>query len=333
MKRIVIILAVCSITANAPAQSLAGVTGKPDTSYNNNVAYRSVIKSYPDAKIVSEFHSSSFKEKRNIVYCKLRSGSGERKLLLDAFCPIAKTKIKRTTIVIIHGGGWRSGSRSQHYPLAQQLANLGYVCFTPEYRLSTEALYPAAIYDVKAAIRWVKKNANKYDLDTAKITVLGFSAGGEMAAFVGATNNKPEFEETGNNLNYSSNVNAVVDIDGTLSFVHAESGEGDDSKKTSAATYWFGYSKKENPELWKQASPLTHAGKTTPPTLFINSSIERMHAGREDYIKILNGYNTYTEVKTFENSPHHFCLMHPWFVPTVKYIDDFLKKVFTKQQL
>ena len=123
-------------------------------------------------------------------------------------------------------------------------------------------------------------------------------------------------------------VNAVIDIDGTLSFVHPESGEGDDSKKTSAATYWFGYSKKENPELWTQASPLTHAGKTTPPTLFINSSIERMHAGRNDYIKILTENNIYTEVKTFENSPHHFCLMEPWFTPTVKYIDEFLKKVF-----
>ncbi len=307
---------------------MVGVTGKPDTSYNNNVAYRSVVKNYPDAKIVPEFQSSSFKEKRNIVYCKLRSDSGECKLLLDAFCPTAKTKIKRTAIVIIHGGGWRSGNRTQHYPLAQHLADLGYVCFTPEYRLSTEALYPAAVYDIKAAVRWVKKNAKKYNIDTAKITVLGFSAGGELAAFMGATNGNAEFEGTGDNLNYSSCVHAVVDIDGTLSFVHPESGEGDDSKRTSAGTYWFGYSKKENFELWKQASPLTHTGSQNPPTSFINSSVDRMHAGRNDYIKILTGYNIYTEVQRFENSPHHFCLMNPWFEPTVKYIDDFLKKIF-----
>jgi len=328
MKSVILAIAVFFITGHSFAQSLAGITGKADTSYNTNVAYRSVIKMYPNAKIVSEFQSSSFKEKRNIVYCKLRSDSGERKLLLDAFCPAGKTKTKRTAIVIIHGGGWRSGSRSQHYPLAQHLADLGYVCFTPEYRLSTEALYPAAIYDLKAAVRWVRKNAKKYNIDTAKITVWGFSAGGELAAFMGATNGKAEFEGTGDNLNFSSRANAVVDIDGTLSFVHPESGEGDDSKRTSAGTYWFGYSKKENPSLWTQASPLTHAGEHTPPTLFINSSVERMHAGREDYIKILNGYNIYTEVQRFENSPHHFCLMDPWFEPTVKYTDDFLKKVF-----
>jgi acetyl esterase/lipase len=248
--------------------------------------------------------------------------------LLDAFCPVTKANPKRTAVIIIHGGGWRSGSRSQHYPMAQHLAHLGYVCFTPEYRLSTEALYPAAVYDIKAAIRWVRKNAKKYDIDTAKITVLGFSAGGELAAFAGVTNNQAEFEGTVENLNNSSVVNAVVDIDGTLSFVHPESGEGDDSKKISAATYWFGYSKKENPELWKQASPLTHANNNTPPTLFINSSADRMHAGRNDYIEILSRHKIYTEVQRFENSPHHFCLMEPWFEPTVKYIDDFLKKVF-----
>ena len=58
------------------------------------------------------------------------------------------------------------------------------VCFTPEYRLSTEALFPAAIYDVKAVIRWVRKNAGIYNFDPNKIAVLGFSAGGEMASFM-----------------------------------------------------------------------------------------------------------------------------------------------------
>jgi pectinesterase len=53
-----------------------------------------------------------------------------------------------------------------------------------------------------------------------------------------------------------------------------------------------------------------------------------MHAGRNDYIEILSRHKIYTEVQRFENSPHHFCLMEPWFEPTVKYIDDFLKKVF-----
>ncbi|MEO6253938.1 MAG: alpha/beta hydrolase [Ferruginibacter sp.] len=324
MKKFTLFILVCLLQGRIFSQSLAGITGKPDTSYNTNSAYRSTVKTYPNIKIVPEFRFDLVKEKKDIVYCTM----GKRKLLLDAFCPKAKSKIKRTAILIIHGGGWRSGNRTQHYPLAQKLASLGYVCFTPEYRLSTEALYPAGVNDIKTVVGWVKRNARKYDVDTNKITVMGFSAGGELAAFTGSTNGNPAFDGTSCNVNYPTHVNAVVNIDGTLSFVHPESGEGDDSRKTSAATYWFGYSKKENPALWVQASPLTHVGEQTPPTLFINSSVARMHAGRNDYIKILNSFNIYTETKEFENSPHGFCMFEPWFEPTVKYIDDFLKKIF-----
>jgi pectinesterase len=159
---------------------------------------------------------------------------------------------------------------------------------------------------------------------------MGFSAGGEMAAFMGTTSNMPLFEGTNCNTDIRSHVNAVVDIDGTLSFVHPDAHEGDDSKRTSAATYWFGYSKKENMKLWEAASPLSYVSSKTPPTLFINSSVPWMHAGREDYIKVLNEENVYSEVHEFEDAPHSFCLFDPWFEPTIKYIDEFLKKVFEK---
>jgi acetyl esterase/lipase len=326
MNKLFSIFLVCILAGKVNAQSTAGITGKPDTSYSIYSAYINTQKTHPDIKIVDEFHSDSVSEKRGIVYCSI----GDRKLILDAFYPKQKSKVPRTAILFIHGGGWRTGSRTQHSPLAQRLANLGYVCITPEYRLSTEALYPAAVYDIKSAIRWIKANAKTYNIDTAKIVAAGFSAGGELAAFMGATNGLPQFEGTNCNLKYSSTVQAVVDIDGILSFVHPESGEGDDSKRISAATNWFGYSKKDNPVLWEQASSLTHAGKHTPPTLFINSSVDRMHAGRTDYIKILDQYNIYSEVKSFEGAPHSFCLFDPWFEPTIKYIDDFLKKIFDK---
>jgi pectinesterase len=326
MKRNILIIAICLLVGNAFSQSLAGITGKPDTSFTTYSAWLSALKSYPGIKIVKEIHPSTIGEKRNITYCK----KGKRKLLLDVFYPWSKMGNKKAAIIILYGGGWRSGNRIQHYPMAQHLAGLGYVCYTPEYRLSTEALYPAAVYDIKAALRWVKKNASQYNIDTSKITVLGFSAGGELAAFMGTTNGNPGFEGTGCHSRYAGNVQAIVDIDGILSFVHPESGEGDDSRKTSAATYWFGYSKAGNPGLWKQASPLTYAGKNTPPTLFINSGVARMHAGRDDYIKILKENNIYTEVKSFDNAPHPFCLFDPWFESTIKYIDEFLKKVFPK---
>jgi pectinesterase len=324
MKNLVSFLTAWVLFAKVFGQSKAGVTGIPDTSYTTYSAYTSTKKTHPDIKIVNEFHLRSVKEKRNICYCKI----DDRKLLLDVFYPSVKARNKRAAIIIIHGGGWRSGNRAQHYPLAQRLADLGYVCFTPEYRLSTEALYPAAVYDLKSALRWVHSNAKKYDVDTGRIAVLGFSAGGELAAFLGVTIGDPKFEGNECDLKSSSAVQAIVDLDGTLSFVHSESGEGDDSKKTSSATYWFGYSKKENSKLWEEASPLTYVSQNTPPTLFINSSVERMHAGRTDFLKVLDENNIYSEVKTFPNAPHSFPLFDPWFEPTVKYVDEFLKKVF-----
>jgi pectinesterase len=323
MKKIIVLCIIYWLNLSANAQMTAGITGIKDTSYSTNSAYLSTRKSHPDITIVPEIKSPLVKDVRGIVYCNL---SG-RNLLLDAFCPVV-VKSKRPAIIIIHGGGWRSGNRSQHYPLAQTLATKGYACFTPEYRLSTEALYPAAVHDLKAVIRWVRQHADEYNVDTAAVTVLGFSAGGELAAFLGVTGNMKAFEGTGCNNNGSTAVQAVIDLDGTLSFVHPESGEGNDSKGPSAGTYWFGYSKKDNYALWESASPLTYVGKDAPPTLFINSAVERMHAGRGDYISILSKYNTYSEVHTFDGAPHSFPLFQPWFDPMVKYMDDFMKKVF-----
>jgi pectinesterase len=310
------------------AQSLRGITGKTDTSYTNSKAYIDIKKAFPTTKIdwVLDEKSASVAEERNITYASI----GNRALKLDAFLPKKKSIKNHTAIMIIHGGGWRTGNRTQHIPLAQHLANLGYVCFTPEYRLSTEALYPAGVHDLKAALRWMRGNAKKYHLDPTKIATVGFSAGGQLSALLGCTGDNPKLEGKIGTLGHSSKVNAIVDIDGILAFIHPESGEGDDSKRTSAATYWFGYSKTENPEIWKEASALTYVNSQTPPTLFLNSREDRMHAGRTDYLKILDAYKIYSEVHTFPDSPHSFCLFNPWFDPTVKYIDEFLGKVLGK---
>lgn len=315
-----LLLSVSAITA----QSLAGITNKPDTSYSNRSALVSSLKTAPGIQLVTEFTNPDIVTKKNIVYAHY----GKREMMIDVFHPSAKPAAPRTAIIMIHGGGWRSGSRSQHYPLMQKLASLGYVCFTPEYRLSTEALFPAAVYDIKEAIRWVRIHAADYGIDTARIAVMGFSAGGEMAAFMATTGNMPLFAGVVNGGNISTKVNALIDLDGTMSFVHPESQEGDDSKKPSAATLWFGYSRKEQPKLWEAASPLSYVSAATPPTLFINSGVARMHAGRDDYRKALEQYNIYTEVHTFEDAPHSFPLFDRWFDPMVGYIDGFLKKVF-----
>jgi pectinesterase len=304
------------------AQSYAGITHRQDTSYTNFSAYRDTKKSHPEIQLVTP-DSTGVVIKRDIVY----GSTGYRNLQLDMFSP-AQQPANHIAIIMIHGGGWRTGNRQQHDAMMMELTHRGYTCFTPEYRLSTEALFPAAVYDLKAAIRYIKKNARHFSIDTTKIVCAGFSAGGELAAFIGATGNMPLFEGTVGNQVGSTNVQAVVDIDGILSFVHPESGEGDDSKRTSAATYWFGYPKKGYEKLWEAASTLSYVDGYTPATLFINSSVDRMHAGRDDYRERLKAFGTYTAVASFKDAPHSFCLFDPWFQPTVNYIDQFIKKIF-----
>ena len=168
----------------ALAQHTSGLTGIRDTSFSNAGAYAQARKKHPAIRLVQEFSRPTVQEKRNLVYGSV----GTRQLQLDAFYPREKSKTKASGILLIHGGGWRSGSRQQHIPLAQRLAELGYVCFTADYRLSTEALYPAPVHDLRAAVRWIRENAKRFKLDTVEIIPLGFSAGGELAAFLGSTN-------------------------------------------------------------------------------------------------------------------------------------------------
>ena len=147
------------------AQSLEGVTGVRDTSFNNQAAYRKHIKKYPFITLVKRFELPDVKETLDTTF---RTVAGKN-LMMDIFQP--QSLNNEIAIIIIHGGGWRTGNKSQHHPLAQRLASMGFTCFTPEYRLSTEALFPAAILDIQSAIRWVRSHADHYHFDPEKIQI------------------------------------------------------------------------------------------------------------------------------------------------------------------
>lgn len=317
-----ILLFLMLISLSAAAQNLEWRTGIPDTSYNTMKDYRLNVKRYPFIRIVPDSITSDVKEARNLVYCKI----GNRDLHIDAFRPTKKQMKATPAILIVHGGGWRSGNRTQHIPLAQHLAALGYACFTVEYRLSTEALYPAAIIDLKSALRWMGTNAEKFNIDTAKFTVMGFSAGGQLAALAGVTSGLPLFNGDCNKTSAGS-AKAVIDIDGTLSFVHRESWEFQNASG-GASLWWIGYTKEQRPDVWKEASPFSYAEQNKVPFLFLNSAVERMHAGRDDFKKLMDQKGVYTEIISFPDAPHSFCLYRPWFDPMVANIDTFMKKVF-----
>ncbi|WP_245590626.1 alpha/beta hydrolase [Adhaeribacter aquaticus] len=289
-----------------------------DTSFTIYSTYQKEVKNRPYVQMAKPPMPAGVLAKKEVVYSTI----GDRELHLDVFYPANKSKKKLPAVLLIHGGGWRSGSKENLVPMAQQLAAKGYVTVTAEYRLSPEAKYPAAVHDLKAAVRWMRANAETYNLDKNKIAALGCSAGGQLAALLGTTNKNTKLEGTGGNPKQSSAVQAVIDMDGVLAFKHPESAEG------VVASQWLGGTYEEQAENWIEASALTHVGKNAVPILFINSSTPRFHAGREDFIQVLNQHNIYSEVHTFPDTPHPFWLLHPWFNPTLELTVNFLNKNF-----
>jgi len=295
-----------------------------DTSFTLSNTAPKVYKQYPHAKLVEAKLPDSVTAQENIVYARY----GKRELHLDLFSSREKGNALYPGVILIHGGGWRSGNRQMEWPMAQYLAAHGYLAATVEYRLSPEALYPEGVYDLKGAIRWMRANAASYNLDPNRLAVYGCSAGGTLAAFLGTTGDVKKFEGGAGHAESSSKVQAVVDVDGVLDFTDpAESAKDDDPKKPSAGKSWFGASYKEKPELWREASPINYVDKKTPPILFVNSSLERYHAGRDEMIAQLNKLGVHSEVHTIPDTPHPFWLFHPWFDEASGIIVTFLDKI------
>jgi acetyl esterase/lipase len=309
MKRILLVLVFVS-------QGIIAQSYSVDTSYTIKSTYDKLIKKYPFIKIAKANKGKNDIQIENIVYYKDKN----RALHLDVF--FNKKQKNNPGVIMIHAGGWRSGNKNQMQGLAQEITSRGYSCFAIEYRLSLEAKYPKGIYDVKNAIKFIKDNAKKFHVDPDKIAVLGCSSGGQMAALIGTTNGDLAFEDAKYKSKSSSRVQAIIDVDGILAFKHPESGEGE------MAAFWLGGTYEENPQNWKEASALSHASENTPPTLFINSSFERFHAGRDDMIAILNQNKIYSETKTIQDSPHSFWFFEPWMDETVNYTTQFLKRIF-----
>ncbi|MEB2786353.1 pectinesterase family protein [Algoriphagus persicinus] len=286
-----------------------------DSSFNLEDAWKTDVKNFPQIKPVYVVPNDEVSEFRGNIYKEL----GRRKLKVDVFSP-KRTESLRPAIVMIHGGGWKSGDKELQIPMAIALAEKGFVTAVVEYRLSPEAQYPAAIHDVKEAIRWLKIHAKEFGIDTARIAISGSSAGGQIAALVGLASTQ-EYEGL-TELEASSEVQAIIDMDGVLAFHHPESAEG------QVASEWLGGTYEQKPKVWDAASPLYLTTPNLKPILFINSQYPRFHAGRDELIVKLNEKGVYSEVHTFPDTPHPFWLYDPWFEPTVNTIAKFLDKVF-----
>jgi len=200
---LVIFIIGCIGILNANAQVNNTSTSIPlDTTYTVWSTKKKLIRDYPYIKPVEPSSSNAIIQKENVVYLTLKDTPfGERDLHVDIFIPNKKKKYY-PALVLVHGGGWRAGNKTLNTPMAQKLAENGFVVVSVEYRLSLEAKYPAAVHDIKAAIRWMREHASEYQIDTKHIAIGGSSAGGQLASLIGSTNRNSKFEGVLGNLNF-----------------------------------------------------------------------------------------------------------------------------------
>lgn len=328
MKTLIFSLTIALSFNLACAQGFTDSNVERDTSYTTHGSYIKEVKRRPFIKIAKAQSTQGLEEYIDITYSKPNEG---RNLKLNLYRP--KDSKKYPVLILVHGGGWNSGNKSMQMPLAQAVASYGYVTIPVEYRLSPEAGYPAGVYDLKNAVKWVRANAAKYSIDTTFIAISGCSAGGQLACLIGTTNGQKKYENN-EYPNLNSKVNAVINIDGISDFTVDSSlkniEESLAKKKIPASVKWFGGSISEKGGDWIDASSVYHVTKNSAPVCFINSAIPRFHEGRDEIIEKFETNNIYNEIHTIGNTPHTFWLFDPWFDQTVNYMVDFLNRIRTK---
>jgi len=322
-----IMLALCLISCNQlPYTNITNIPVTKNT-YTAETTFQKLANDYPFINIASKQVPSNIKEIKNQTYQIYNN----RALQLDMYLPQCKLAQPRPAILFVHGGGWRTGDRSLFTPFAIAMAERGYVAATISYRLSPEAQYPAAIYDAKAAVRWLRKNATQFHINNKQIVIAGGSAGGQIASLVGVTNGIEKFDPPSKNSVFSSQVNAIINIDGLSNFTSEETlfYEDDPKKNPSSAGAWFGGRYNEKTDLWREASPLFYVNQSTPPILFLISSQKRFSLGYKEMTQKLSSFNIPYQVTQIPNSPHSFWLFDPWLLPSVEIVDAFLAKQFS----
>lgn len=220
--------------------------------------------------------------------------AGDRKLLLDLYMPVAEKN--PYLIVWIHGGAWHSGSK-EGPPL--DLVSSGYAIASVDFRLSTEATFPAPVHDIKAAIRFLRGNAKTYGYRSDKIIIWGSSSGGHLAVLVGTTNNDNYMEGSeGNYLQESSSVQGIIDFYGPTNFttILTQSTPHGLSVRAPALAILLGKPLDQVEELAKKASPVYQVDANDPPLLIvhgeqdiqvpINQSLELMNVYKKKSLPV-----------------------------------------------
>ena len=232
----------------------------------------------------------------------------QREEKLDLYSPSALVEGKRYPgILIIHGGGWVSGDKGQdrEQKIGRYLAAQGYICASINYKLSPQQpdgtrtpSWPTNLYDCKQAVRYLRKNADRFQIDPEHLGVIGGSAGGHLALLVGLTSPESGLDPPGEDEHIDCRVQAVVVLYG-WSNVEAY---GEDM---------IGGTLEEVPEIFRQAAPTSHASADDPPVFIAHGTADALipvlHAHQLE--KSFKNAGVEFEMKILIGAPHSFQLV------------------------
>jgi len=199
--------------------------------------------------------------RKDLVYGEV---AGAR-LQLDLY-PAEKGEGPRPALVMIHGGGWRAGSKEAYAGVAPRFTREGITVFSVGYRLAPAHRYPAQVDDVQRAVRWIRSKATEFGIDPARLGAMGHSAGGHLAQMLGVRDTRDNSDPA--LANYSSRVQCVVNVFGPtdLTSPHLPASTG------SILANFLGKTRDEAPEIYRDASPLTFVDRNSAPTLFCHGT-------------------------------------------------------------
>jgi acetyl esterase/lipase len=195
---------------------------------------------------------------QEIVYTK----AGSSELKLDLMSP-TEGEGPFPAVLVIHGGAWRAGNKSDVRPIMPDFVRHGYVAVSPQYRFCPKDTFPAQVHDVKAAVRWIKANAKKYRIDPDRIGAIGFSAGGHLALMLGVTAPSDGLEGESSSAAADSRVKAVVNFFGPTDLAAKDLPE----ISQGLVKDFLGGTPEAKPDAALKASPLSYVSKDDAPVL------------------------------------------------------------------
>jgi len=215
---------------------------------------------------------------------------GGRELLMDVLRPDVPPHPERPAVIWVRGGGWRGGVRDPHPN--RMLARRGFVTASISYRFSQEAIFPAQIHDVKAAIRSLRANANRWGIDPERIGIWGHSAGGHLAALAAVSSGIPALEGEGGNPDESSDVQAAVPMSAPTDFLvdwFTESGFPPHQEAVEAVPQLLGGLDLNEPgtrDRAELASPVALASANAAPMLVVHGTLDDLVPVRQARILV-----------------------------------------------